>query len=357
MIELKVNGQTYSGWKSASVRRSLNAFASSADFTVSDYKLPRNIPLDAPCQVLMNGIPVITGYIDQVTPSYDASTHEVAISMRSKTADLVDCSAIFDTGQIMNSDIQSIIETIIAPFGINLRFLAQGSFSVPDFQLQQGETASSAIERLCAMYNLVFFDDAEGSLVIIYVDMGPSVGSLIHKIGAGSERNNILSGSCEYSRRDIFREYIVKSQVSGAMLEDGAEPASEGRAVDDNVPRFRPIVLLAETGMENLSAQTRAEWERSSRAAKSMIINYTVQGWLNSQGKLWEPGSFVTVDDDEIRGKGKVIVSEVSFSISNSGSTTALRLGLPEAFMPSSAKERINTFTGWEELRYRVKQQ
>lgn len=51
MIELKVNGQTFSGWERASVRRGINILASSASLTVSQKYANGsiNIPLDAPC--------------------------------------------------------------------------------------------------------------------------------------------------------------------------------------------------------------------------------------------------------------------------------------------------------------------
>lgn len=344
MIELRVGGKRYSGWKQASVRRSINAFTSSADFVVSDYTFPRSIPLDAPCQVLINNIPVITGYVDVITPSYNATSHEVAISARSKTCDLVDCSAMLDTGQIMQGDVKNIINKIIEPFGIGLKFKASGAFPVIDFQLQQGETASTTIEKLCVEYGLVFMDDAEGNLVITKISTGSSVGSLIHKVGAGSHRNNILSGSCEYSRRDRFSEYRVLSQMSGNDYMTGEQLTSvNGVAIDNEISRYRPMVLLAESSMDNAAALARAEWELSTRVGKSIAINYTLQGWLNNNGDLWAPNSFVTVDDDEVSVKSKLIISEVSLSINDSGTTTTLQLSPPEAFIPDLAKEKNTT--------------
>lgn len=349
MIELKVNGQKFNGWKTASVKRAINSFASSFDLTLSQKSL--SVPLDAACQVLVDGMPVMTGYIDEIKPNYAAASHEVTFSGRSKTADLVDCAAMFDTGQVMNDELSAIIRRIVSPFGIQLIFNPIGSFPIVDFQLQQGETASAAIERLCSMHSLIYHDNAEGNLVISQAKIGLPVGTLIHKVEDGS-KNNILSGGCTYSRRDRFSEYIVKSQMSGSDFTGGDDLSTEGRATDSDIPRYRPLVLLAESSMDNMTAQSRAVWEKSNRAGKSLSLDYTVQGWKNGNGGLWEPNSYVVVDDDFVQIKGKLVISDVSFNISADGGTTsALHLCPPEAFIPSTAQQNIKTFQGWKELR------
>lgn len=360
MIELKLNGKTYTGWKSAAVNRAINVFASSFELTVSPKFTDGgvDIPLDAACDVYVDGTPVIRGYVDEVSPSYTRDSHEITFGGRSRTADLVDCSAILATGQMMRSDVASIIRKLLEPYGLRLIYNAASSFSVPDFQLQQGETVSAAIERLCAAHALVFQDNALGDLVISQVAMDTAAAALIHKVGNG-HNNNVLEGACVYSRRDRFSEYVIKSQTGGSDEAGGTTITGVvGKALDSEIPRYRPLILMPENNLAASGAKARAAWEKNTRAGKSVELEYKVQGWKNNFGQLWTPNAYVTVDDDFIQIKGKLIISEVTFEIDDSsGTTTSLRIVPPEAFLApaktDTAKATGNgkTYSGWPELK------
>lgn len=352
-IELKIAGQIYGGWKTADITRSLNCIASSFDLTVSDRFIgsKKNIPLDEECQILVDGKPAITGYLDSISPSYSETTHEVKFSGRSKTCDLVDCSAIIEAGQIIGGTAREILESVLRPFGIDLVFKPSGNLpTIPDFQVQPGETVQSIVEKVCKQTGMIFTDNENGALVVQSIGNGSSTGRLVHKLSDG-KGNNILSGSGTYSSRECFRDYYVKSQMAGSD-EIGGEDITgiEGHAVDSEIKRYRPIVLTAESSMDAGTAQTRAEWERSNRRGKGQNWEFTVQGWRNSAGNLWAPNSFVTVDDDFIRIKGQLIISGIKLS-AGSGTKTALKVSPPDAFILSSATQNIKTYQGWKELR------
>lgn len=358
MIELKLNGKTFTGWTSASVRRGLNSFASSFSLTVSQkyHDGGVDIPLDAPCEVLVEGISVINGYIDEVRPNYSATSHKVTFAGRSKTADLVDCSAILGAGQIINSDLETITRKLLAPFKIKavLNNLSE-RLAIADFQLQPGETVAAAISRLCAVHGLIYYDNAQGDLMLSKVEMGEAGADIIHKVSSG-DSNNVKAGACSYSRRDRFSHYYVKSQITGSDFTGGEDiTAIQGDAVDGDMPRFRPLIIMAETGMPQSQALTRAQWEKSARAGKSVELEYTMQGWRNNRGELWTPNTYVNVDDDFIKAQGKLIVSEVDFSIdADGGTTTKLKITPPEAFIPSPkapSQSGAGGFAGWAELK------
>lgn len=352
-IALKIDGKIYNGWKIGSVSRSLNCMASSFDLVVSDRFIgsKKNIPLDRECQILLDGQPVITGFLDEISPKYTATSHEVTFSGRSKTCDLVDCSSIIDSGQIISGTPEQIIQRILAPFNINLIFKSSVGFSpIPDFQVQPGETAQSIIEKVCKQTGLVYTDNERGELVVQSIGSGSSIGKLVHNVADGSG-NNVLSGSCKYSSRNCFRDYYVKSQMVGSDELGGEDITGvEGHAVDSEIERYRPIVLTGENAMDGETSQTRANWEKSNRRAKGMPLEYSVVDWKNGSGNLWTPNSFVTVDDDFIRIKGKLIISAVKLT-SGSGTTSSLQLSPPEAFILSSADQPIKTYQGWKELR------
>lgn len=368
-IELKVGGRIFDAWKAARIRRGLNTFAASFDLTVSrqhEASARHHTALGAPCRIVVEGVPVVTGYLDEISPTYSANSHEITLTGRSKTADLIDCAAIFATGQITGGDIAAIAREILAPFAIELDYLptGKGHVKLPPaggagqkiaFQLQQGETAAHALQRLCALHALLWRDDAEGRLRIFRPENAPPVGRLVHRLNGGAQ-NNILAGTCRYSWQDRFSRYLVKSQQAGSDFMEGEEFTSvEGEAEDNEITRYRPLVLLPESSIDSETAATRAEWEKSTRIGKSLTLTYTVQGWRNERGELWEPGAFVMVDDEFAHAQGKLIISETEFAISNEGgTTTTLKLSPLEAFIPSSAAQPIKTFKAWQELKYGV---
>lgn len=347
-VLLKINNRIYSTWKSIRITRALSCFASSFNLSVSDKELGTkgNIPLDAPCEVLIDEKKVFTGYLDEVSPNYDESTHTVTFGGRSKTADLVDCSAIIGTGQILNGTPEEIIRRILAPFKIGLHFNAGLKNPIPDFQLQPGETAAAAIERICAMNSLVVTDDTEGNLIIEEIGMGISVGELRHTLD-DSGKNNILRGGGVYSRRDRFSEYRILSQMNGSDFVTGEDASGvEGISVDPEIKRYRPLIITGESSMNEGDAAARAEWEKVSRKGKSTRLNFMVHGWQNSEKQIWSPNSYVSIKDDFISIDGKLIISSVSL-IYEKGETTELELSPPEAF---SKKIQTKSYHGWKEL-------
>lgn len=204
------------------------------------------------------------------------------------------------------------------------------------------------------MAQLVYTDDAQGRLVIAKIGNGKSTAQLCHKLNS-PEQNNILSCDCTYSHRDIFSEYIVKSQTSGSDFISGEDISGiEGRISDADVKRYRPLVLLAESAMDGEASQKRAIWERANRRGRVLDLSYTVYGWHTGSSKLWEPNSYVTVEDDFTALSGKILISSVSFSV-GSGTTTTLSVAPPEAFIPSTANKLVKSFTGWKELKEGVK--
>jgi prophage tail gpP-like protein len=356
MITLKISGRQYGGWESATIERGINAIASSFSAAVSGKRAHGidDIAMNEPVQAYDGNTLVLTGYVENIDPSYDAATHNITISGRSKTCDLVDCSVLMDGGQINSGDVQSIVRQIIRPFGIGLVFNAAGAFPVDNFQLQTGETAGSVIERLCAMHKLVFYDNPAGQLVIGSAVENTASGALVHKIADGS-KNNILSCQASYSNTDRFSKYIVRTATAGNdEFADEESTAIEGSSDDRDVPRYRPIILLPESQIGNSTANDRAVWEKATRIGKSKTFVFKVQGWRNARKELWQPNSWVLVDDDEINLNGRLIISKVALSISGAGTLATLSVAPPEAFIPSILQNKVKSYQGWKELKYGV---
>ena len=85
-VTLTVDGLICGGWKSVSVRQSIETISGTFSLSVSE-RWPGQQTLKAilpgqKCLVTLDGETVITGYVDDVAPAYSSTSHEVSIDGR-----------------------------------------------------------------------------------------------------------------------------------------------------------------------------------------------------------------------------------------------------------------------------------
>ena len=346
-LELMVNGLKYQGWTDITVDRGLDFAAAAFKLSVSEnYPEPSmSLPIrpgDA-CMIAIDGTPVINGYVDAPEPSYSATSHTISISGRSKTADLVDASALNEPGQWRNQKISNIIKELCDPFGVDVVVTASEGDAIEFAEIEQGETVYEIIERLCRMRGLTATDTPDGALAITRSAHLPAAGSLI-KI-AGAHNSNILSGSGTFSQSGRFSDYIVKAQRKGSDSSFGrVNTQSIGKAMDPAIMRHKPHLILGEAQMTSQQCQQRAEWEAARRAGQAMNYACTVQGWRQGPGlPLWSVNQLVPVRDDFININQTLLLTDVSYQLGSQGRITQLKLQPPEAFSPEpSVKDSAN---------------
>ena len=82
-------------------------------------------------------------------------------------------------------------------------------------------------------------------------------------------------------------------------------------------------------------ARERVEGERANAVGKALTVNYVIQGWRQSNGALWRHNMIVRVVDRLIGLDRHMLISEISYELSESGGTTAkISVAPPEAFLP-----------------------
>lgn len=340
-LVLKIDGREYQGWKSAIVVRGLEQMAGNFTLAISE-RWPESsspgIRAGAECVIEMNGIRVITGYIDDIMPSYDATSHEIQIRGRSKTCDLVDCS-ILKADHYTDRKIEQIAEILAKPFGIDVIAEADTGKGVTE-KTNVGETPAEIIGKIALMRGLIAFDDAAGNLVFTRAGKNRADRALISKVG----ETNVLTGKATISMRDRFSLYRCIGQNTGDDYNYGIDAsAPKGEVLDKNASRYRPIVVFAEKAADSSFCKERATWERAWRAGESVELLYTVNGWEHAKGKLWEPNLLVAVEDEVNGIYGTFLISKVSLSMSDAGEIATLSCVLPEAYsteptMPITSK-------------------
>lgn len=328
-VTLIVDGSRFEGWTEISISRALTRAAASFSLSASErwpgLRGARRIKPGAEAQVLIGGDAVITGYVDEVTIAYDGERHEISVSGRSRTADVIDCAA--SDAQFLGLKLERIAAELAKPYGVTVRADVDTGPAIADFPVQQGETAFQAIERLAKTKALLVTDDEAGNLVLTRAGSGLTAARL--KLG-----ENLLSAEATVSLAERFSEYVVKGQRPPLDDTDDAESytAPKGVVSDKEVPRFRRMVLTAEGAVDGIGALDRARWEAARRAGEGLKAVMTVQGWRQADGRLWRVNELAPVEDPELGLSGSLLIAGVEFSLSESGSRTRLTLQPREAF-------------------------
>jgi prophage tail gpP-like protein len=272
---------------------------------------------------------MVVGYVDIIKPSYGATDHTINIQGRDKVADLVDCSAVHSPDQWKNIDLLRFAQALAKPFGVSVVADVDVGEPFAVCKLQQGETAFKAIERYARQRRVLLMPDGAGGLLITRAGGRRATVGLV-------QGENILSASGTIDHSQRFSSYLIKGQAAYNPDSTGETEAHiEGSVTDSGIQRYRPMLIVAETGGTSSGLQERATWEANSRIGKSAGASVTVQGWRQSPGgPLWEPGMLVYVRSSWLRCDGEMIIRQATYERGEGGTTTKLEIVSPQAFAP-----------------------
>lgn len=339
-VRLTVGGQRHEGWTTIAVTRAIDTMCGhfSLGLTERWADQPTKFALEAgaACTVQVAGETVITGYIDTLDPAIDPDRHGIVIAGRDKAGDLVDCSADAKPGSWKNTTIAAIAGELARPFGIEVVARAATGPALRKFAIQQGETVQAAIERLCRFAGLLAVSTAAGGIELIAPAASTPVAALV-------EGRNILSGSASHDASERFSTYIVKGQASGDDHANGKTVTHPtARASDPAIKRYRPLIVVAEEQATVANSAMRARWEASSRAGRGQSATIVVPGWRDDRGRLFNPGTTVTLDAPSLFMQGRMLVQSAGFRLDERGTVTELILTPPEAWSQLAIPEKAD---------------
>lgn len=364
---LLIDGAAYAGWTRLRVTRGVERCAADFDLGISE-RWPGQeagwpLRVFMPAEIRFGDDAVITGYIDGVQAELEADSRNVIVSGRSKTADLIDCSALIKGGEFRDSEYVAICRSVAAPFGVEAVDLASvGRVVIPTEAADQTETCFKFLERLARQAGVLLTDDPAGRLVIARTGQG-QCSSVIQ------EGVNTLSVALTMQAEKRFDRYVVKSQLpagpswisqldreTGEARRPGADvqPAVTGEIRDAAVPRYRPFVMQSEGNADAAQARARALWQARRDAAESLSLKVSVQGWRQQDGRLWAINERIQVRLPSFGIDDEMLVATTSFTMDHKGGRkTMLTLGPPDAFTPEPAdapKAAGSTGAWWRSL-------
>ena len=350
-IKLRVNGVDFGGWKEVEIVAGLERQARDFTFGVTQRwpgatDIPRRIKQGDLCEVLLGKDKLLTGYVDATPISYSGKSITVGVKGRSKTADLVDCSAVYKTGQWTKAKIEQIATDLVKPFkDMKVIVNAPTGDAMINFRLNPGETAFEAIDRMLTQRQMLATDDADGNVVFVKIGAG---GRAVTMLEYGK---NILTADAALDYKDVFSSYVVKGQASAYDENDAETSSSASSSITyAGVLRYRALVIVQSGQVTIQACSDRARFERAHRAAKALETTYTVNGWRQADGAIWLPNQLVRVIDPVIGYDGEMLIVEVALRKNDSGMTTTMKVG-PKAGYVLDAKNEKGQKDPWPDAR------
>jgi prophage tail gpP-like protein len=336
-VLLVVDGVAYEGWQQMRVQRGIEQIAGAFVLQVTLKWAGQDDPYEMreglPCQVLIGQDVLITGYIDEYEPSYDAENSTITVHGRGKTADLVDCSAIYKTGQWHNVGLLQIVQDIVKPFGIGVVVVVDLDLGDPfkSFALEECEKAFDAIDRACRMRGVLCADTPAGEVLLTLTSNESSDVQLVEGV-------NIKSAGAKHSWKERYSQVTLKGQSKGDDGEWGATVAHiKAQASDAEINRYRPLVVIAEHGAGIATLKERAQWETKVRMGRGKRGHIEVVGWRTGkngqEGPLWTPNTLVYINSPRLKLDREMLIVDCEYEVDDKkGHSTKLTFCRPEAF-------------------------
>lgn len=374
-FELRINARRFRGWTevafSASIEeavrtlsvRLIGAYQDDTDEQVTAGDL---------VSAWVGPDQLFAGYAETFTDESAADSESLSIECRSKTCDLVDCSAPVKAWS--NIRLDKLVAALCEGFPVTVAFESSVAAArlIRRFRTTIGETVFAAIDRLCKEQGLLVTDDETGRLVITRAAVGgatagsSSTSSVVvpyppgYEVGPGDEAGgiittvttltagryvaasvsstrlvrgrNILASSGTWDLSQRFSNYEVKGQT---ITDLDVDAAAVGDADDPGITRFRRLVIVPEKGVDRPGARDLARWEAVTRAGKSLRLSVTLAGWRQDDGSLWRPNQLVRVTDRRKRLlDATLLIVRVGMSLGANGRKTVLDLAPAAGFEP-----------------------
>ncbi len=333
-LTIVIGGREITGWQDIEVTLRAEGFPNSFAIAASAKSAITAVArAGARCEVYLGSDIVITGYLDRVVQGGGPTSHTLGLIGRGLTQDLVDCSAEWPSGQMINGDALMIAQNIGQPYGLQV-VLGEGATAgpkLPGWLLNYGETGASIIQSVARNAKLMAYENASGALVLAKVGTSRAASGVRYG-------DNVQEWQVEHSADGRFSDYVCSLQPSNMAIDlIGPGDIFYHREADPAVTRHRQLDFVLETvAGETTGAFTiaRTQWEAAQRAGRSTVASATIDSWRDADGKLWKPNTVVPVDLPSFPA-GDLVLGEVTFRRSDNTGTTASMVLMPaQAFTP-----------------------
>lgn len=334
-VTLTVRGQTYKGWLSCEIERTLEAIAGTFSVPVTLIPgEPPNIQRQDAVVVQINERTVITGYVLAAEPFYNATDCGLLVAGRDRAGDLVRCSAMHQGGQWRNAKLDRIATDLIRPFGLELVVDADLGAPIAEFKLAYGEAVVEALARAARLRGVLVTRDELGRVLLTKAGAKRFKGvirrgwNVIEMQGVGSDEN----------RHSHYMAYGQSSVVD----EFDAARSLKAQATDTEIGRYMPLLISADGNTTQGDLDALVAHTMRVRRGHSMGFRYKVEGWT-FEGEPWPVNQRVPIYDDVagLNGDEWLIASVKQSCDLKHGDITELLVRPIEAYDTAALKTKV----------------
>lgn len=353
-VQVILGGSLYQGWKTVSGSNNFEETTGEAQLTISEQPgNPLLADIGDECQIILAGKPVLTGFIKSVEGTTEWGSHDVNLTAKDKTDDLIK-STIGPKLDIKTPiDLKKVAEKTIKHMGLDIKVVDKVNPEV----FKQGEVVFGDIEDRGQKFldnwakkrGIVLNTDGEGNLVLNQNQRKTSSYQL--RSGPEGSINNILSSTYSNSEEGRSNEYNASGQKSpndknfwesrakGDPLGSAKAMATNwGKAVDSAIRPQLKLHFRGRKGMQGKTPEDAAKWSANVNRARGFTYKCKVQGFTQGiGGDLWWPGLLVPVSDYHWNIDHTLFLKAFNWSKSwNGGATSELEFTVEDAYSPQA---------------------
>lgn len=345
-VYLLVGGTKYKGWQDVHVEKSLSALCGAfqvhlinTDMTDKTYW---SLIMGDECQVYINDQLLITGFIEDINIEYAKEKHAIVVAGRDKLGDLVDCNRAFgQSREWVNQSVLSIIRSLCKPFGFTVVVDSSVQSEVnkreEQFGFNEEDSVYETIRRLCRKYYILPVTYGDGKLVLTRTGSTRTTDALQTGV-------NILRGALRRSNRERFSHYYIKGVSLGfdeKTISDFTHPKGDAR--DQLIQRYRPYTIVEDVNTSTGGCSLRAKAEAALRAGNSIVYEFEVPGWLQSDGSLWRLNQLVQITDPILALDDVMLIDQLRFTQGDAGQLTTIQVCLPDKYKTEADLAKAKT--------------
>lgn len=348
MIEVFANGRKFSYWTGAKISRSLDHISASFSLNLVARDPIGNVvklfPGDS-VEIAVDGTTVIKGYVEKFSTSFSAGSNTFSVSGSEISCDIADC-CVDNPMEWQNKTLDQIISDICGRFGLFFKNEMGVDVGKPlkKFSVDPGVKALETMTKLCKERGIVPCSNGLGQIYLLKPSACPRGPELKQGV-------NLMSASVDFSINDRYSAYYVYGS---------GKAKSKVKAVktDNDVGRYRPLLIVDSNATQKESVEARADWEYTIRKAKSMGFRCSVHGWSH-EGGVWVPGIMCSFSAPDLCVEEPVdlLVSSVEYGWGDGGETTDLVLVSPDVYLPQPETKKKKTVakSPWDSIKKAVK--
>jgi prophage tail gpP-like protein len=338
IISILVNNLEFEVWTSVSIQKSLETLSGSFNITLTQ-KFNQDgsiivIPINTgdAIKVLIDKEKVIDGYIDSRSISYSNDSHNIQISGRDKTCDIIDSSLSGNSNLNSPYTATQLVNHILTRLNITnikvINKLTEDPSYELNFEVGRGENAWGVLDKYLQKKSIFATSNSDGNIVLFRGNFGTTQYGLRHTL-ENNQLNNILSGESTNNIQNRYNTISVISQ-SESIVSDGNfhnQGGEDFKAIDKTIRETRKLEVVADTSLNSEECNNLAKFNVNIRQARGVGYNYTVRGYRQSEnGNLWMPNYLVHVIDDSFGINSLLLIKSVEYTKDNSGSLTKINL-------------------------------